>query len=349
MDSLTHIAIGSCIGEIMLGKKAGKKAILWGLIAASLPDIDAVAGLFLNLPEELIAHRGITHSLLFALLAPLPLTLLCRRLYPRLDIKKPVLYLFFILQILLHDLLDTCNAYGTGLFEPFSPARFSFNTLYVADPLFSIWPIIAAIFVIFLRKHSLLKKRIAATGLITSLLYLCLSINNKFIADRHLQTSFTQHGIKPSGYFITPTPFNTLLWYTVASVDSGYYVAHTSVFDNRSEPVRFNFFEKNEFFLDSVENKEEVKSLRKFADGFYTVEKWNDTLVLNVLRFGQMIGWQEPKAHFAFHYFLNNGYANDLVVQRGRFEGWNKQTLRFMYRRIKGSVEENKKVQELTN
>ena len=82
------------------------------------------------------------------------------------------------------------------------------------------------------------------------------------------------------------------------------------------------------------------KDLKHFGDRFYTVERWNDTLVLNVLRFGQMIGWQQPKAHFAFHYFLNEGYANDLVVQRGRFEGWNRSTLTFMFRRIQGSIKD---------
>ena len=42
MDSLTHIVLGAAIGEAMLGKKIGKKGILWGALAASLPDIDVL-------------------------------------------------------------------------------------------------------------------------------------------------------------------------------------------------------------------------------------------------------------------------------------------------------------------
>jgi inner membrane protein len=33
MDSLTHIVAGACIGEIALGKKIGRKAMLWGALA----------------------------------------------------------------------------------------------------------------------------------------------------------------------------------------------------------------------------------------------------------------------------------------------------------------------------
>lgn len=342
MDSLTHIALGSCIGEIALGKKLGRKAMVWGLLAASLPDIDAVAGLFLSLPDELIAHRGITHSLLFAIIVSALLAGICGRLYKKQQISFLHFYFFFLLQVLLHDLLDTCNAYGTGLLEPFSNTRFSFNLLYVADPLFSIWPVIACLVLLIYRKNRRIQTRFAAGSLALSLVYLGISINNKNITDNYLGRSFERQGIRPLHYFSTPTPFNNMLWYSVADVDSGYYVGHLSVFDDKSLPVPFNFFKKRDYLLDSVENKQEVQQLKTFADGYYTAERWNDTLVFNVLRFGQMIGWQEPKAHFAFHYFLDSSYNNDLVVQRGRFEGWNNQTLRFMYERVRGSVQKEK-------
>ncbi|RYG51166.1 MAG: metal-dependent hydrolase, partial [Chitinophagaceae bacterium] len=309
MDSLTHIALGSCIGELALGKKLGRKAMVWGLIAASLPDIDGVAGLFLSLPEELIAHRGITHSFIFAIVASALLAFVCRRLHQTRSVPFLHFYIFFLAQILLHDLLDTCNAYGTGLLEPFSSDRFSFNILYVADPLFSIWPLIAFIILLFYRRSRAVQTRLAAGSLLLSLVYIGVSINNKKVTNNYLVESFKQKGIQPTSYFSTPTPFNNMLWYTVADVDSGYYIGHLSVFDDRSTPIPFNFFKKRDYLLDSVTNKEEVQKLKIFADGYYTAERWNDTLVFNILRFGQMIGWQEPKAHFAFHYYLDSSYS----------------------------------------
>jgi inner membrane protein len=89
--------------------------------------------------------------------------------------------------------------------------------------------------------------------------------------------------------------------------------------------------------LQFVKNQEEVTDLIRFSDGYYTVEKWNDTIVFNVLRFGQVVGWYDPNEKFAFHYFLDRPGANDLVTQRGRFERWNRQTIRSFINKIKGN------------
>jgi inner membrane protein len=67
------------------------------------------------------------------------------------------------------------------------------------------------------------------------------------------------------------------------------------------------------------------------------VQKWNDTLVFNDLRFGQMIGWKDPSARFVFHYFLQHPDNNKFIVQRGRFTGWNMNALKSLLKRIRGN------------
>ncbi len=340
MDSLTHIALGSCLGTVLLGKKWGLPAVGWGLAAASLPDIDAVAGPFLTLPEELIAHRGITHSFLFAFIVAAIPAAYCQHRYRNRGISLFQFYGFFLLQIVIHDLLDTCNAYGTGLLEPFSAARFSFHNLYVADPLISIWIIAAAVIILLNRRNFKRQLNAARVGLGLMIFFLCISVINKLVVKSFFEKSLRSQAISPTDYFITPTPFNSLLWYAVAKSPDGYHIGHLSVFDDKSEPVPLTFFPQNDSLLSAFPERSDISDLKRFADDFYTVEKWNDTLVFNVLRFGQMIGWQQPKAHFAFYYFLDENHSNDLVVQRGRFEGWNRQTLGFMLRRIGGSIED---------
>jgi inner membrane protein len=86
--------------------------------------------------------------------------------------------------------------------------------------------------------------------------------------------------------------------------------------------------------LDSVEDTEALQKLKRFSQQFYTAEKWNDTLVFNDLRFGQIMGWHDPKGKFVFHYFLKDSADNALVVQRGRLEGWNKDALNFLIDRM---------------
>ncbi|MFZ9660651.1 MAG: metal-dependent hydrolase, partial [Chitinophagaceae bacterium] len=68
MDTITHIALGACIGELFTDKQFGKRAMIWGALAQSIPDIDFIAGFWLSPTADLIAHRSFTHSILFGIL-----------------------------------------------------------------------------------------------------------------------------------------------------------------------------------------------------------------------------------------------------------------------------------------
>lgn len=77
MDSLTQIILGAATGELAGGKKVGRKAMLWGAVGGTIPDLDVMVGGILKaigLFDEMDAlafHRGISHSLTFAIIAPL--------------------------------------------------------------------------------------------------------------------------------------------------------------------------------------------------------------------------------------------------------------------------------------
>jgi inner membrane protein len=66
MDSLTQAVLGAACGEAVLGRKIGNKALVWGAIAGTIPDLDVVTQVFLSHEaDELVYHRGLTHSILF--------------------------------------------------------------------------------------------------------------------------------------------------------------------------------------------------------------------------------------------------------------------------------------------
>lgn len=71
MDSLTHLVLGAAIGEATLGKKIGNRALIWGAIGETIPDLDVFAGPFLTDLQAMAFHRAFTHSIVFAVLAPL--------------------------------------------------------------------------------------------------------------------------------------------------------------------------------------------------------------------------------------------------------------------------------------
>ncbi len=333
MDSITHIVLGACIGEAIAGKYMDKRAMFYGALAQSVPDIDFVTAFFLHGAENVVAHRGITHSLLFGLAATFFLTWLVKRVIHKTPLPLKNVVLLFAANIFTHLLLDSFNAYGVALLMPFSNYRFTFHLLYVADPLFSIAPFVSFIFLLFLNKSHRQRVVWIRTGILFSALYLCIAIINKQIVNKAVRKNLVEQGKQPE-FFTTPSPFNSLLWFVAASDSAGFFTSYRSVFDKG--PLNFTYFPRNETRADTITNQKDIRLLKEFAQGYYTFEQWGDTTVFNVLRFGQVVGWYSPKERFAFHYYLNLPDENDLVVQRGRFMHWNRESTATFFRRMFG-------------
>jgi inner membrane protein len=83
MDSLTQLTLGAAVGEAVLGKKVGNRAMLWGAIGGTVPDLDVFANMAADEISALAFHRAITHSFVFAGIAPLILGWLIHRVYKR--------------------------------------------------------------------------------------------------------------------------------------------------------------------------------------------------------------------------------------------------------------------------
>ncbi len=335
MDSITHLALGACMGEAFAGKELGKKAMLWGALAQSIPDIDFVSSFWMDTTSALLAHRGFTHSFLFCLLIAPVMALVAERWHRPHNIRFNKWLLFFLAVIFIHLFIDAFNNYGVGWFEPFSHERISFNAIYVADPFFSIAPGIACLALLLLPRWHKRRKAYWRLCLGVSLLYLCLCIWHKYDVDRKVRLSLQRQQLPYARYFSTPAPLQNFLWYVVAGNDSGFYAGFYSTFDKKQD-IAFTYFPKRVNLLEPYLKKADVQQLIRFSKGFYTIDQWQDTLVFNDLRFGQVIGWQHPKGRFVFHYFLKDPDANSLVVQRGRFEGWNASSIAALIRRIGG-------------
>ena len=336
MDSLTHIALGACIGEAFFEKGFGKKAMLWGALAQSIPDVDFMASAWLYTPGALLAHRGFTHSILFGLIIVPIFALAADKIHRPHNISFRKWILFFATEVFTHLFIDGFNNYGVGWFEPFSHMRYSFNAIYVADPFFSIWPGIAFLMLVFLGTCNRARKFWWRFGVLIPLFYLGYCTINKIKIDSDVKEIFKTENIPHERYFTTPAPLQNWLWYVVAGNDRGYYVGFRSLFDSKKQ-ISFQYFPRNDSLLDEIADHQSVLKLIRFSQQFYTVEKYNDTLVFNDLRFGQIVGWQNPKEKFVFHYFLQHPNDNTLVVQRGRFAKWNWEIVKSLLKRIAGN------------
>jgi inner membrane protein len=81
MDSLTQITLGAAVGEATLGRKVGNRAMIWGALAGTIPDLDVLANVVTDELSALAYHRAFTPSLLFAVLVAPVLGWLVHRLY----------------------------------------------------------------------------------------------------------------------------------------------------------------------------------------------------------------------------------------------------------------------------
>ena len=347
MDTLTHIALGACIGEALATKQVGRRALAMGALAQSISDIDFTCAFWLEPSSNVLAHRGFTHSFLFmALVAPLLAAAVHKWG------RSPVSFLFwlrfFAIQVAVHIVLDAFNAYGTGWFEPFSHERISFHMLFVADPFFSV-PLGIACLVLLIQPVSSSGRMYWALGsMLLSTAYLGYGVTNKLRIDAQVRTALAEQNMPDSHYFTTPTPFNNWLWYVVVSYDSGSYIGYRSVFDER-DGIDLHYFPRQDSLLSLAIHPHEVDHLKRFSQGHYTVAWEGDTLVFNDLRFGQMIGWQDPRAGFVFHYYLYPDLDNHLVLQRGRFANWDRSATRALIRRIRGNRISDPKFKENLN
>jgi inner membrane protein len=120
---LSHATVGYALGVWAQRGVPAKRVCIAAAACAALPDIDVLA-------SPLFAHRGITHSLLFAFTAAALATILFFRGRDR--------WIFVVLSVALlsHSLLDACSSYSVGLafFAPFSNQRYRFVWTPLGDP-----------------------------------------------------------------------------------------------------------------------------------------------------------------------------------------------------------------------
>ena len=150
LDSLTQIVLGAAVGEATLGKKAGNKALLYGAIAGTIPDLDIIANFFTDTITAIEVHRGFSHSIVFSMLMAPPLGWLANKIESKTDLGwKPWATLFFW-GLFTHPLLDAFTTWGTRLFWPLD-LRLAFNSIFVIDPFYTAPFLICTLLVLFLK------------------------------------------------------------------------------------------------------------------------------------------------------------------------------------------------------
>ena len=300
MDSLSQIVLGAAVGNEVLGKKIGNKAILYGAIIGTIPDLDVLYGKFLDPLTATDIHRGFSHSTLFFLfLSPILGWILQKVAHKNgVNFKEATLFSFLILQT--HSLLDLFTTWGTQLLWPLE-TRFSLQSIFVIDPLYTL-PFL--LFLILSMKKSRLdqKRRFwNRTGLIVSTSYLFFTLLVQSIVLQKFEKQLDLNKISYQEIVVKPSPFNIILWTTNVKVENGYYIGDYSFFDTK--PIQFQFIPTQNELISNIEDAAVIEQLKRISEGWYCITQKENQLLFNDLRFGLMNA-DKNDMQFSFSYHI---------------------------------------------
>ena len=332
MDSLTQIVLGAAVGEVVLGKKIGNKAMLYGAIAGTIPDLDVFASYFTDTVTALSIHRGFTHSILFSILfAPVFGWIVSR--YEAFKNFKSWSWLFFW-AFVTHPILDAHTTWGTQLFWPFD-LRLAFKTIFVIDPIYTL-PFLVFLILTMRQKRTAKKRRIYnKIGLLTSSSYLVLTFLLKWLAFNQFESALKTQNIAYLEIDTRPSPLNTILWSANVETEDAYLLGNYSFFD--TQPITFKSYPKNHELLGDLVKNESIKRMISISEGWYTINKKNDNLYFNDLRFG-LLDLKPKSENFVFKYKIdvdNSGNVHFVEEPKDKRDG--KKLLSELWKRLKGN------------
>ena len=301
MDSFTQFALGAAIGGAALGPRAGRKAILWGGVCGTLPDLD----IFVPLGDpvsDFTYHRGVSHAFFFLTLAAPVVAALIWRLHPDLRGSYGRILWMVWLCLVTHPLLDAFTVYGTQVLLPFSDYPVAWSTLFIIDPLYTL-PLVVGVVAAWygVARAPQRAYRVCVAGLLLSSGYVLASMAAKIHVDRVTEAALEERGIGGTPFFTTPTTFNTLLWRIVVMQPEGGPDGHGAYLEgfysplDRSGSIEFVSYPSRPVLLNDIAGEWAVQRLQWFTKGFYRVREDEQGIVLTDLRMGQ-----EPFYVFSF-------------------------------------------------
>lgn len=333
MDSLTQMVLGAAVGEAVLGKKAGNKAMLYGAIAGTIPDLDVVVGKFLDPLTALEIHRGFSHSIVFFLLLSPVAGLIISRIERRCSASwKEWAWLMF-LGLFTHSWLDAHTSWGTQMFWPHE-YMVAFRNIFVIDPLYTLPFLGFLLLALRSRKGSPQRRRYNHLGLIVSSSYMLLTIGLKLAATTAFSKSLKTQEIEYIAYHTKPTPMNAILWTANVDTEEAYLIGEYSFFD--TQPIRFRAYPKNHHLLGDLEMDGNVQRLVRLTGGWYTISENEGTLYFNDLRFG-LLNDDPENPRFAFSYILEEKDGRVTVSEAPKNREDARQLMAALWQRMWGN------------
>ncbi len=311
MDSLSQIVLGASVAEASIGGKVGNKAMFWGAVAGTIPDLDVFSKYVVDTVGSLWFHRTVTHSLIFCIVFAPILGWIIHKIHKNGSATWKDWCLMSFWCLVTHPLLDCFTTWGTMFFWPFSEFKIAWKTVFVVDPMYTIPFLVLVVWAMFYNRTHYKRSKFNNWGLGISSFYLFLTIFSKQAADANFNKGFESAGITPVQYDTRPTPLNNILWTTNAEIENEYLIGYYSHFDT-SHNSDFQFFNKNHHLLETYSENKKLQTLIELTQGYYTVEQIDSvTYHISDLRFGQVYSHTNKEGFFVFTYVIDTSTFKD--------------------------------------
>lgn len=125
-SAFTHGFVALSVGRLVFPERMPLRFWVLSVVCTFLPDVDVV-GFYLGVRYgDTLGHRGFSHSLLFALIVAVLVTVAAFPAVRRFSKQWWLLIACFFISTASHGVLDamTNGGYGTAFFSPFSNTRY---------------------------------------------------------------------------------------------------------------------------------------------------------------------------------------------------------------------------------
>ncbi|MCH2199112.1 MAG: metal-dependent hydrolase [Flavobacteriales bacterium] len=287
MDSLSQLVLGAATAEAVIGKKVGNRAILWGAIGGTIPDLDVLCRPFVDDVTGMDWHRGFSHSFLFFILFAPVLGWLISKVYRRRWGSSRAWAWAMFLTFVTHALLDCFTTWGTQVFWPIDQ-RVAWHTVFVADPLYTVPLLLTVLAVLFIRRTKPARQMVNWIGISVSTAYLAVTVVNKSIANEAFEEAFSAQDVQVEYFESRPTPLNSILWQVTAKVEGGYVAGFYSLLDEKPpSEMELIYIKRDDELLEPFRASEKIERLIFLSQGYYDAQITENGLQFIDLRFGQ--------------------------------------------------------------
>jgi len=327
MDSITQALLGATVQASLLGRWQGRKALLYGAVLGTLPDLDVVID-YGDAIADMTYHRGFSHSLFILSVLAVALAWLARRIRPDPNYSGTRLFLTIWLVLVTHVLLDAFTSYGTQLFWPLTTPPVAWSSVFIIDPMYSV-PLLLAVLAGAIFGLQGRDARWPTLALILSSLYLGFTLTGKQMAEQRVEAAIASHGIEGAQVFSTPTPFNSLLWRVILVDGDVYYEALVGWLDD--SPPQLVRIPRGERLAALLTESPQHARLRWFTGGVLRYDEIEDQILVTDLRLG-MTGFHPFR--FALAERDGDGWRLILHVERLPAERGDADRLKQIWQRI---------------